>query len=119
MRDKRIPLKVLGPSVEGKKDELDYKLLLIFLLENSPAGGLTIGQIKERLGLSGRLKTATDSFDVSFREFQGIVGLVEKEKWVVISPNIVAFADDVRNAPDLVGPDPDVLDFPKNAVASA
>ena len=105
-RLKRIELKVLPQSSPNKPDSLDYKKFLLGFLENAGSQGLTVGQIRARLAQLKSLAASEQFWDIEVKEHETLIKLLEAERWAGVSENIVTFIDDLKDAPDAVGPTP-------------
>jgi hypothetical protein len=103
MRSKRITLKSLPETAKGKGDAISYKDFLVHHFGSAGAQGVTIAQIRTKLGLIKSLEQATDTWDISVSEFDLLVKQLEVERWAGVSENIVLFMDDIRNSPDALG----------------
>ena len=78
-----------------KLNEFDYKTNLLGILQNAPANGLTVDDVRKAVKAIDVVKDAKDeaSFEDEIGEY--VKKRVEESKFVVASSELVEFLDDI------------------------
>ena len=84
---KTLKLKKLG--------EFDYKTNLTGILQNAPANGLTVDEVRKAVKAIEVLKDAKDEASFEDEIATYVKSRVEESKFVVASSELVEFLDDI------------------------
>lgn len=88
-----------GANGKALPDELDYRECLKIQLSKVSAQGISVGEMRDRLGLLDSLEKAGDFWIIDAKAHERLSKEFEGEKWGGITRNIVTFIDDFVNAP--------------------
>ncbi len=89
-----ITLKMKSPTMADKRQgKFVYRSYLSGLVTNVPAGGLTVGQVSQRIELKKKIDGSGDTLKVDDEEMKILADVVANAKWSVVDPAIIEFVN--------------------------
>ncbi len=80
----------------SKDKKACYSDILSGVLEGTPAEGITIGDLRQRLSIIDTVKCSNGTIDLEDKDFEYLKGVVNNNRWGIIHRDIINMVDDIN-----------------------